>query len=102
MLLWFYPEADTPGCTKEGCGFRDLNAEFGKKNTAGIYGWVFGAHQLGAALLAYLGGVMHDSFGNYTLAFVGSGVLAVMGAGLAMRIEREPQFESPVVAGAPA
>jgi peroxiredoxin Q/BCP len=33
VLLWFYPEADTPGCTKEGCAFRDLNAEFGKKNT---------------------------------------------------------------------
>ena len=28
VLLWFYPKADTPGCTKEGCGFRDLNAEF--------------------------------------------------------------------------
>ena len=22
-VLWFYPMADTPGCTKEGCGFRD-------------------------------------------------------------------------------
>jgi thioredoxin-dependent peroxiredoxin len=22
-VLWFYPKADTPGCTKEGCGFRD-------------------------------------------------------------------------------
>lgn len=23
ILLWFYPEADTPGCTLEGRGFRD-------------------------------------------------------------------------------
>jgi thioredoxin-dependent peroxiredoxin len=23
VLLWFYPEADTPGCTAEGRGFRD-------------------------------------------------------------------------------
>jgi thioredoxin-dependent peroxiredoxin len=23
VLLWFYPEADTPGCTLEGRGFRD-------------------------------------------------------------------------------
>ncbi len=23
MVLYFYPKADTPGCTKEACGFRD-------------------------------------------------------------------------------
>ncbi|MFN0243531.1 MAG: peroxiredoxin [Planctomycetota bacterium] len=23
IVLWFYPKADTPGCTKEACGFRD-------------------------------------------------------------------------------
>jgi peroxiredoxin Q/BCP len=23
LLLWFYPEADTPGCTLEGCSLRD-------------------------------------------------------------------------------
>lgn len=23
MLLYFYPKDDTPGCTKEACGFRD-------------------------------------------------------------------------------
>ena len=33
VLLWFYPKADTPGCTKEGCGFRDLGAELRAKNT---------------------------------------------------------------------
>jgi peroxiredoxin Q/BCP len=32
VLLWFYPKADTPGCTKEGCSFRDKKAEFGKKD----------------------------------------------------------------------
>jgi thioredoxin-dependent peroxiredoxin len=30
VLLWFYPEADTPGCTKEGCGFRDLKGDLAK------------------------------------------------------------------------
>src|SRR4051794_25886978 len=34
LILWFYPEADTPGCTAEGCSFRDLNAELLKKNVA--------------------------------------------------------------------
>jgi peroxiredoxin Q/BCP len=32
VLLWFYPKADTGGWTLEGCGFRDLSAEFEKKN----------------------------------------------------------------------
>ncbi len=28
LVLFFYPLALTPGCTKEGCHFRDLAAEF--------------------------------------------------------------------------
>jgi peroxiredoxin Q/BCP len=28
VVLFFYPAADTPGCTKESCHFRDLSAEF--------------------------------------------------------------------------
>ena len=28
VVLFFYPKADTPGCTAEGCHFRDLAAEF--------------------------------------------------------------------------
>ncbi len=27
LLLYFYPKDDTPGCTKEACGFRDRFAE---------------------------------------------------------------------------
>lgn len=30
LLLWFYPKADTPGCTKEGCGFRDRTPDYAK------------------------------------------------------------------------
>ncbi len=25
VVLYFYPRDDTPGCTKEACGFRDLD-----------------------------------------------------------------------------
>jgi peroxiredoxin Q/BCP len=32
VVLWFYPAADTPGCTAEGCGFRDLAADYQRKN----------------------------------------------------------------------
>jgi peroxiredoxin Q/BCP len=28
VVLYFYPRDDTPGCTKEACGFRDSHAAF--------------------------------------------------------------------------
>jgi len=28
VVLYFYPKDDTPGCTKEACGFRDAQADF--------------------------------------------------------------------------
>ena len=31
VLLYFYPKDDTPGCTREACGFRDSFAAFRKK-----------------------------------------------------------------------
>ena len=34
VVLYFYPRADTPGCTTEACEFRDDVKSFGKKNTA--------------------------------------------------------------------
>lgn len=33
VVLYFYPKDNTPGCTKEACGFRDLNATFRKART---------------------------------------------------------------------
>ena len=37
VVLYFYPKDDTPGCTKEACGFRDLNANI-KKGGAVVLG----------------------------------------------------------------
>jgi peroxiredoxin Q/BCP len=31
VILYFYPRDDTPGCTKEACGFRDAWKELGKR-----------------------------------------------------------------------
>ncbi|MFN6068908.1 MAG: thioredoxin-dependent thiol peroxidase, partial [Pseudanabaena sp.] len=33
VVLYFYPRDNTPGCTKEACGFRDHYAQFQTKNT---------------------------------------------------------------------
>ena len=30
VVLYFYPKDDTPGCTKEACGFRDLGVSLQK------------------------------------------------------------------------
>lgn len=40
VVLWFYPKADTPGCTAEGCSFRDLSADYATKDAV-IYGVSF-------------------------------------------------------------
>ena len=32
VVIYFFPKADTPGCTKESCDFRDAAKQFGKLN----------------------------------------------------------------------
>jgi thioredoxin-dependent peroxiredoxin len=32
VVLYFYPKDNTPGCTKEACGFRDTVRDFADKN----------------------------------------------------------------------
>lgn len=32
VVVYFYPKDDTPGCTKEACGFRDLHEEISGRN----------------------------------------------------------------------
>ena len=34
VILYFYPRADTPGCTKEACGFRDALPQYDKAQLA--------------------------------------------------------------------
>ncbi|MCS7091850.1 MAG: thioredoxin-dependent thiol peroxidase [Patescibacteria group bacterium] len=37
VLLYFYPKDDTPGCTKEACGLRDVFSDF-EKISAIVFG----------------------------------------------------------------
>ena len=32
VVLYFYPKADTPGCTKQSCAYRDSYGEFAERN----------------------------------------------------------------------
>ena len=36
VLLYFYPKADTPGCTQQSCGLRDIADQIGKTVIVGI------------------------------------------------------------------
>lgn len=36
VLVFFYPKADTPGCTTQACGLRDIAAEVGDTVIVGI------------------------------------------------------------------
>ena len=36
VVLYFYPKDDTPGCTKEACGFRDAQNEYWEANAVVI------------------------------------------------------------------
>ena len=36
ILIYFYPKADTPGCTQQSCGLRDIADQIGKTVIVGI------------------------------------------------------------------
>ena len=38
VVVYFYPKDDTPGCTKEACGFRDLWKDLRRAGVA-VLGW---------------------------------------------------------------
>ena len=73
---------------------------FGRRQVGVVYGWVFCAHQVGAALAAWLGGVTREMLGGYGVAFFAAGVLAVLAGLLVLRIQR--QTVAPILADAAA
>lgn len=73
---------------------------FGRRNVGTVYGWVFCAHQVGAASAAWLGGVARDTMGDYWLAFLVAGAIAVAAGILSLRIGRAPQQLAPESAAA--
>lgn len=52
--------------------------EFGIQKSAMMYGWIVAAHQVGAGVAAYGGGVLYKVYGSYTWAFIMAGALCVL------------------------
>lgn len=59
---------------------------FGKQNVGVVFGWICFAHQVGAALASYGAGYLHGLFGNYSLAFMASGLFALVAVGFVVNI----------------
>jgi predicted MFS family arabinose efflux permease len=53
-----------------------------------VFGWVFSAHQLGAAFAAFGAGWVRDAAGAYTPAFLTAGALCAVGAVMAFSVDR--------------
>lgn len=63
-----------------------------------VFGWVFAAHQLGAATAATLAGVVRDATGEYTLAWFSAAGLCAVAALLSLSIRR-PRAAAQAAAG---
>ncbi|MEU8459813.1 MFS transporter [Streptomyces sp. NPDC029003] len=53
-----------------------------------VFGWVLASHQVGAAVVAFLGGLARDAFGSYDLVWYASGALCAVAALMAVVIRR--------------
>ena len=67
-----------------------LTAEsFGRASVGVMFGWIFASHQIGAALAATFAGSVRTWLGDYMVAFLLSGIICLLAAGLVLRINRQ-------------
>ncbi|GAA2916182.1 MFS transporter [Streptomyces mexicanus] len=60
------------------------------EDSAIVFGWVLASHQVGAALIAYLGGLVRDMTGSYDTVWYAAGALCAAAALMALVIRRRP------------
>jgi MFS family permease len=76
---------------------------FGRYSVGELSGWIFFAHQVGAALGAALAGWIFEWTGSYANAFVSAALMAFLAAALALLIREAPAVtRPPAAAPAPA
>lgn len=61
---------------------------FGVEKTGILFAWIFGFHQLGAAVAAQAGGFIRTHSGEYDLAFYAAGLLAILAGMMVLGIRR--------------
>jgi MFS family permease len=79
---------------------------FGRYSVGSLSGWIFFAHQVGAALGAAVGGWVFQSTGSYSWAFISAALLAFLAVPMALAIKEAPVTRTteptPAPAGLPA
>ena len=69
---------------------------FGRERVGVVFGWIFGAHQLGAAVAAWGAGAARTWLGDYQTAFVTAGLLSLVASGLVIRIAAGDRPDGPL------
>ena len=75
---------------------------FGRYSVGSLSGWIFFAHQVGAALGAAVGGWVFQSTGSYSWAFISAALLALLAVPMALAINEAPVTRTPQPTPAPA
>jgi sugar phosphate permease len=71
---------------------------FGRQNVGIVYGWIYAAHMLGAAILAQAAAIIRDTAGDYTIAYLTAGWMAVAAGVVALALRRTSRAQSSVAA----
>ncbi|MFF9816562.1 MFS transporter [Streptomyces sp. NPDC014006] len=69
------------------------------EDSAIVFGWVLASHQVGAAVVAGLGGVARDVFGSYDVVWYASGALCAVAALMALVIRGGGRGAAPAPVG---
>jgi sugar phosphate permease len=64
---------------------------FGREKAGLVFGWIFAAHQLGAAVAAFGAGWTRTGYATYLPAFYAAGAACLLAALLAIAIRKAPQ-----------
>lgn len=64
---------------------------FGRHNVGIVYGWIYAAHMFGAAILAQVAAIIRDRAGDYTLAYLTAGWMAVAAGVVILALRRARQ-----------
>jgi MFS family permease len=63
---------------------------FGRGSLATVFGWISFSHMVGGAISSYGSGLVHDIFGDYTVAFMIAAAFGFIAAALSTQINRVP------------
>ncbi|MGP4020001.1 MFS transporter [Saccharopolyspora sp. 5N708] len=74
--------------------------QFGSRASV-VFGWVFASHQVGAAAIASIAGVVRDQFGDYAAAWYGAGLLCLLATAFSVSVRRKAPEPVTTVSASP-